>query len=351
MPPSAPLDAVDLAAADPEGSLAAVEASPQQWRHAVELVGRLDVDVTNPRSVLVAGMGGSGIAGDLASLAADLGGGAPVMPVKGYSLPSWAGPQDAIIAVSYSGNTEETLGVLAAAEQRGVQVAGAVTSGGHLADAVPGSRTVLVPPGRQPRASLAYLGVPVLVMLSHMGVIRSLDAELSAVPGHLERLLTTWRIDSPTNDNPVKQAAMELAELVPVFTGGDGVGGLLALRAKCQVNENANRPSFCNVLPESNHNEVVGWEQLRDTSRRFGLVELRTPGDHPQVTKRFDVTRELTGTAFATVTSFTAPGATWVEQLAAGVLWVDLLSIHLALLSGVDPTPVRTIQELKARIA
>jgi len=344
-------DGIDLANADPDGTLTTVEDSPAQWRHAAELAAAVRVDPVAARSVLVTGMGGSGIAGDVAGLAADLSGSVPVVAVKGYTLPAWADPDDVLIAVSYSGNTEETLAILEAAGQRSIPVVGAVTSGGKLAAAVAGDRTVIVPAGRQPRASLAYLGVPVLVMLARMGVIEPPDDQLEAVPAHLESLLQGWSFDVPASDNPVKQVAKDLVDLVPIFTGGRGLGALLAYRAKCQVNENANRPAFCNTLPESNHNEVVGWEQLPDTTARFGLVELRTPDEHAQVARRFEVTRELTADTFGATASFTAPGATWLERLAAGVLWVDLLSVYLALLAGVDPTPVRTIELLKQRIA
>jgi glucose/mannose-6-phosphate isomerase len=351
MTPAEQLDSVDLAGADPGGSLATVEASPEQWRHATELAAAVAIASGTPRAVLVAGMGGSGIAGDVGALAADLGGHCPVVPVKGYTLPRWAGSDDALIAVSYSGNTEETLAVIGDARDRDLPIVGAVTSGGTVADEIPADRTVVVPGGRQPRASLAYLAVPVLAMLSRLGAIDPLDDELAGVPGHLERLLESWSLEVQTSDNPVKQAAGELADLVPIFLGGRGVGELAAARGKCQVNENANRPAFCNVLPEANHNEVVGWEQLRDTTARFGLVEIRTLDEHPQVAKRFEISRELTADAFGATLSFEAPGETWLQRLAAAVLWVDLLSVHLAFLGAVDPTPVRTIELLKQRIA
>lgn len=346
-----PLDSIDLATADPAGSLAAVESSPEQWRHALALAAEVTIPTGTPRAVLVAGMGGSGIAGDVGALAADVGGHRPVVPVKGYTLPHWAGRDDALIAVSYSGNTEETLSVVAEAHERDLPVVGAITSGGTLASGMPADRTVVVPPGRQPRASLAYLAVPVLAMLARLGAIDPLDEALAGVPGHLERQLQAWSLDVPASDNPVKQAAGELADLVPVFLGGRGVGELVAARGKCQVNENANRPSFCNALPEANHNEVVGWEQLQETTARFGLVEIRTPDEHRQVAKRFAVTNELTSGAFGATVSFEAPGDHWLHRLAASVLWVDLLSVHLAFLAGVDPTPVRTIELLKQRIA
>lgn len=345
------LDSVDLASADPAGSLVTVEESPGQWRHAIELAADVTIPSGTPRAVLVAGMGGSGIAGDVGALAADLGGHRPVVALKGYTLPRWAGRDDALIAVSYSGNTEETLAVINDAHDRDMPVVGAVTSGGALAVEVPVDRTVVVPAGRQPRASLGYLAVPVLAMLARLGAIDPLDQALAGVPGHLQRQLDSWRMDVPAPDNPVKQAAAELADLVPIFLGGRGVGELVAARGKCQVNENANRPAFCNALPEANHNEVVGWEQLRETSARFGLVEIRMPDEHPQVAKRFEVTGELTNDAFGGRVSFEASGDHWLHRLAAAVLWVDLLSVHLALLSGVDPTPVRTIELLKQRIA
>ncbi len=350
------LDDVELSAADPSGMLETVTSTPRMWRRALEIAKHAPappVVAGDVRAVVVAGMGGSGISGDVAALAAATYGDVPVSVAKGYRLPSWVGEDTLVIAASYSGNTEETLSCLDQALDAGAPVF-AVTSGGKVGElaSTHGFPAVEIPGGQQPRASLPYLAGPVLNALDVMGVAPGLSDELASIPGVLDPLAALWGPDAATQHNEAKQAAAALADLVPVFYGGRGWPALVALRGKCQVNENSKRPSFHHELPELDHNEVVGWELLPEVTERIGLVELRSEDDeHPQTAKRFAVTMDLVADGFGEVVTHELRGARPLLRFATGTLFVDLLSVYLAFIGGVDPTPVDRITELKRRIA
>lgn len=351
------LDDVDIGRCDPSGMLAAVEGSPAQWGEAVARAAdapTLGVDPAEVHAVIVAGMGGSGIAGDVAATAAAQHGTVPVVPVKGYELPAFAGPATPVIGVSFSGDTEETLSCLEAAGAVGAPRY-AVTSGGSAEEmaAAEGFPVAPLPGVGQPRANLPNLAGTVLVVLERSGIIPGVAAELDGVVGHLRSRLEEWGHAVPTRDNAIKQLAGELAESLPVFYGARGWMGLAALRAKCQVNENAKRPAYHHELPELDHNEIVGWgEVLADTQQRLAVVELRDEGsEHPQVSRRFELTRRLLADHVGGMHRVDVSGPTPLARFAAAVLAVDLLSVELALSAGVDPTPVAVIEQLKRDLA
>ncbi len=355
-PPDSPLATIDLAAVDPADMLGVVEDSPAQWRHALELALAGPHPEGRPGSVVVTGMGGSGIAGDVAALLAAQRGTVPVVTAKGYELPAFAGPDTLVVTVSYSGNTEETLSCAQTAAERGARRF-AVTSGGTLAsraeqDGIP---TVTVPPGRQPRASLAYLTVPVLVALDRAGVLPGVADDLVGLAGHLDGLVERWGRGADPDGNEALAAALALRDHAPLVYGGRGVPALVGLRAKCQINEMAKRPAFHHELPELDHNEIVGWDTrhgMPALTGRLGLLQLHSRADeHPQVSRRIEATLAVAGSGFGTVHHHALVGDTALQRLAAGILFVDLVAVYLALLAEVDPTPVEVIEQLKRRIA
>lgn len=349
------LDAIDLARLDPGGMLREVADSPQQWRDALDhaLAGPPPRLPDRIGAVVVVGMGGSGIAGDVAATFARERGTVPVIASKDYDLPAFVGATTLVIAVSYSGDTEETLAAVAQARKRGAAVF-SVTSGGALAEQAEqhGEPAVRVPPGRPPRASLGYLSVPVLVTLERAGVTPGLLPQLRGLPSQVAEAAAAWDVSVPQQDNEAKQAAAALHGLVPVFHGGRGIPGLVASRAACQVNENAKSPAIAATLPELDHNAVMGWAEHGATADHFGLLDLRSPRtEHPQVARRFEATAAVTADAFGVRLSHTIRGDTAAARLACGALFADYLSVYLAFCRDVDPTPVEAIEELKRLIA
>jgi glucose/mannose-6-phosphate isomerase len=299
-------------------------------------------------------MGGSGIAGDVAAALANVVPPAerdlppiPVIVHKGYGLPPFVGPRTLVVALSYSGSTEETLSAVDVARASGARLF-AVTSGGRLAEIAEadGAPMVRLPGGRQPRHSLGYLAVPVLVAL---GLDQGLDEAIDVQ----REVLAAANRDVPAAENHAKQLALRLASgSVPLAWGARGLGAVAAYRLKCQLNENAKLPAMWNELPEVDHNEVVGLQEPSPLAGHLGLVLLRDPaGEHPRVATRFIVTEELVRERFAWMAEVAARGRSPLARLASLVLLVDLASVYTALELGHDPTPIPSIDRLKQALA
>lgn len=367
-------DLAALETGDPAGMLRAVASSAAQVRTAVTLaeqagVARLAGD-GRPRSVVVTGMGGSGLSGDV--LAAVAGGGCPVPIVthRGYGLPGWVGPADLVAAVSCSGSTEETLSAADEAIRRGcrlLMVGGAHSPLSERAEQA-GAPYVVVPGGRQPRASLWALAVP-LVMAAHaLELVPAPPAVLEATAARLEAVSGGCRPSSDSFVNPAKALAIELAGMVPMIWGSSPLAGVAAYRFKTQLAENAKYPGIFGVLPEANHNQVVTFdgvfagrtseadffrdrEEESEGPARLRLVLLRDRDEHPQTARRAEVSRELANQRGIEVSELVAEGNSPLERMASLVSLIDYATVYLAVLLGLDPTPVTAISELKERIA
>ena len=370
-------DAARLEAGDPAGMLRAVASSAAQVREAAVLAAEAGIerlaDDGRPRAVVVCGMGGSGIAGDVLAAVAGPGCPVPVVTHRGYGLPGWVGPVDLVIAVSCSGSTEETLSALEEAVRRGCRlvVVGAVDS--PVAALGEKGRAVFVPvtQGRQPRASVWSLSTPLVVAGHTLGLLSAPADVVAGTAGVLEDLASRCRVDADTVANEAKRLALELAGAVPVVWGTSPLAGVAAYRMACQLNENAKVPATWGVLPEANHNQVVAFDGpfagapapsdddfFRDresdgdeAQRALHLVLLRDAEEHPQVARRADVSAELARERGIPVTTVQAQGSSSFERIAELVGLGDWATVYLALAQGLDPTPVDAITALKQRIA
>lgn len=329
--------------------LATVEDTPGQWARALELVREAELPSRRPRTVVVAGMGGSGVAGDVAAVVAEEASPLPVIALHRERLPGFVGPQDLVVLVSHSGGTRETLACARQAHERGAALV-AVTSGGALAEqvAAAGGAVVRVPDGAPPRASVALLTVPVLAALEAAGALSGLRATCADLPRRLQQRVEQWR-PGPEEDGPALALARSLGDGRPVFLGVGPVAAVVATRARNQVAENAERAAVAAELPEAAHNQLVGWAGT-GTGGGSHLVALRTEPETEATRRRVEATLDLAGPGFAAVHEHRLSGSGPVEQVAAGFLFVDLVSVHLALLAGVDPTPIHAIDELKRRL-
>jgi len=345
----------ELAAIDGSGMLEVLERFPGQVRDALD-IGGSDVALPSPddvNAVVVLGMGGSGISGDVASaVAADNGLPLPVITVKGYSLPPLVDERTLVFAVSYSGNTEETLDCFEQALGRGARLV-AVSSGGRLMEFAGehGVPCFEIPGGLQPRASLGYLFIPVVSAMERMGMLSGVTAELRSAAGMLDERSREYRVEVPLDGNPPKRLARDLLGYVPVVYGAEGYVAVAAMRWKAQFNENAKIPSFHNSFPELNHNETVGWKNDAEACSRCQLILLRAPHEHPRVEKRMLITMELLRDSVGHITQVYARGDNSIERLMDLIYFGDYTSVYLALALGQDPTPVTRIEELKKKLA
>jgi len=340
---------------DRSGMLKVLEKFPGQVAEAIE-IGQSELALPAPAgvsSVVVLGMGGSGISGDVvAALSADAGLKLPVFTCKGYELPGFVGPDTLVFAVSYSGNTEETLDTMGQAMERGARVV-AVSAGGKVTEIAESNSIPLfrIPAGLQPRAALGYLAVPIMSALDRMGMVPGTVERFRAALPMLEARLEEYGPAAAEDDNGPLRLARELIDFVPIVYGAEGYLAVAASRWKAQFNEMAKVPSFHNYFPELNHNETVGWENLPEVCRSCHVIVLGEPALHPRIEKRVKITIELIQESVGGVTRICARGANAVERLLDLVYFGDFASVYLALATGQDPTPIARIDEFKKRMA
>jgi glucose/mannose-6-phosphate isomerase len=334
---------VDLADA-----LGDVERTSRQWAEA----GEIDVpriDLAGLDAVVVSGVGGSGICGDVVAAIAQPRLPVPLVVHKGYGLPAFVGPGTLVVAVSCSGNTEETRSAAETALGRGARLL-VVAQGGGLASlceerAVP---FVRIETSCQPRHSLGMLVVPVLAALG-------VDEGVTEAIAVLDEIAAACGRSAPLDQNPAKRLGLRLASGgVPVVYGGQGLGAVAGYRLKCQLNENAKLPSVFGELPEAGHNEIVGWSEPVPglAGARGGLVTLRdTTGEHPRVARRIDATVDLLDERFDWHEELRALGEAPLARLASLLLLADFASVYTALALDRDPTPIDWIDRVKTALS
>lgn len=301
--------------------------------------------------VAAAGMGGSAIGGDLVASAYETSLPSPMVTVRGYHLPEWLSSRSLLFAVSYSGNTEETISCLNEALVRGCQVV-CISSGGTIADIASSKDLpfIKVPNNLQPRAAIGYLSIPIAACLESLGLAADVEADVQETAAVLSLLSELYSPEVPTTDNPAKQLAMELFEKIPVIYGTE-VTAMAARRWKCQINENSKALAFYNEFPELNHNEIVGWEHPGALMEKFKVIYLKDEHFHPQNKKRLDVTRELLKNYVGEIYEHMCAGRSRLARVFSSIYLGDYVSLYLAILYGVDPSPVVRIEELKRKLA
>lgn len=298
--------------------------------------------------LVVCGMGGSAVGGDLAADAVGARAEAPIVTVRDYALPGWVGEDHLVLCASYSGRTEETLSLYDAAGPAGAARV-ALTTGGALAERAraDGVPVIGVPAGMQPRAAVVYMFVAALECLAACGAAPSLAGEIEVAGALLEELAVEWGPDAG-EDSLAKSLARALEGTLPVVHGA-GSTVAAARRWQTQIAENAKGAAFASRLPEADHNEVCGWERGRRDAP-LSAVFLEAPGTHERVAQRVRLTAELVAGTGAPVERVAARGESSVEHVLSLVLLGDLLSVYLAALAGVDPTTIEAIQRLKAAL-
>ncbi|CAN5759815.1 bifunctional phosphoglucose/phosphomannose isomerase [soil metagenome] len=305
-------------------------------------------------AIAVLGMGGSAMAGDIAQAVVEPGLTRFLRVLKGYGpLPGWVGPRTLVVAVSYSGDTEETLDAAAAAVERGASLL-SLSSGGRLAEAA-GERGwphVLVPGGLQPRASLGYLALPLLAVLERMGLTRPMGDDVAEAEAVLAGIARACDRGASLAANPAKQLAVAVGGKISLVYGGQGLAAVAARRFKCDLNEYAKAPAFANELPEMGHNEIEGFGELSDVLRsRAVVVELRDTEEDERLAERFEATRRILDGRVAGFRQVRATGSSALARLMSLVMTTQLAAVYAGLAAGSDPGPVNVIRRLKEELA
>ena len=330
-----------LGAVDSGAQLDAALSLPDFLRDAIWRAGSAGIEPIEASGLIVCGMGGSAIGGDLAAAALGSRLGKPLDVVRGYGVPAWTPPDRAILCSSYSGNTEETIACYAAAEAVGAQRIVA-TTGGAIGDAArsDGVPVIGMPAGLQPRASVGYTFAIAAEVAALVGAGPAIRTEIDSSASHLESARESLLALAA-------DVAGRIHGSVPLLYGC-GLTTPVAYRWKCQVNENAKLPAFGHSIPELDHNEIVGWAGAE--AGAFSAVLLEDKDQHPRERRRFDLTAELIADRARDVVTIETEGETRTERLLWAVMLGDLVSLELAAREAVDPTPVDLIEDLKDRL-
>ncbi len=339
---------------DTEGMFAATAGLPEQIEEAAEAAAGIDGLPAGGavEQIVAMGMGGSGIAGNILLAAAGPLLPLPVVVTKSYECPAFVSETSLVFAISFSGNTEETLQAVSDAALQGAKVV-VITSGGELATLARSWGVPLIPvPASlpQPRTGVGAMSIPPLVVLERMGLLPGARHWIAAAVEQLRSRRDQIMAAGPACEPAA--IARQIGRTWPVVHGGGLIGATAAQRWKTQVNENAKSPAFWNAQPELCHNEVCGWGQSGDVTRQLlTLVYLRHDAEHPQVSRRFELVRQLVSEVVAHVIEVRAGGDGDLAQLFDLVLIGDFVSLWLATHEGIDPGPVPVLEELKAQLA
>jgi glucose/mannose-6-phosphate isomerase len=315
-------------------------AIPDHLRDALWRVESARLERSDSAGLLVCGMGGSAIGGDLAAAALGDRLTQPLVTVRGYALPSWTTADWAVLCSSYSGGTEETLSCFAAAEALGSHRVVASTGGALVEAARAAGDPVIGLPGLlpAPRTGVAYMLVCAAEVAAATGVAPRIQAEIETAATFLEK-------QSERLQSRATEIAAQLGTATPVIYGAD-LTVSAARRWKTQVNENAKLPSYFSELPEANHNEVCGW----DAADGSAAVLLEDADQHPRVRRRFGLTAAAVEAGGAEAVRVETEGETRSERLMWAVMLGDLVSLGLAESRGVDPLPIAAIDQLKTAL-
>ena len=339
------LDRAAVEAVDVLGMVEDVLDQPAQVQDALSRVRSAEIEpVDASGGLVVCGMGGSAIGADLARGAIGDRARRPLATSRDYAPPSWVSEDTLVLCSSYSGETEETLAAYDEAGHRGAPRV-VMTTGGRLAEAAraDGVPVIGVPSGMQPRAAVAYMTVGALEVAALAGVTESLRDEVDAAARLMRDLAAEWGPDGEPDAEP-KALARRLQNHVPVVYGAE-LTAPVSVRWRAQLNENAEVPAFDGVLPEMDHNEICGWGQPT-----FTALFLEDEEQHARVARRIELTADVVAAAGSPVERIATRGASRVERVMSLVMLGDLTSLYLAVLNGVDPTPVARIDDFKQRL-
>lgn len=316
---------------------------PDQLRDALWRLETARLEPAGSAGLMVCGMGGSAIGGDLAAAALGDRLTRPMVTIRGYELPSWATPEWTVLCSSYSGDTEETLACFEAAEVLGARRL-VLSTGGELVERARAAGVpVVAPPGiYQPRVAVAYMFAAAAEAAALAGAAPHVHTEIDCAAALLER-------ESESLRERARELAAQLDGAAPLVVYGADLTAPLAQRWKTQLNENSKLPAFHAELPEADHNEVCGW--AGEGAARMAAVFLEDRDQHPRERQRFELTAELVGEGAAAVARVETVGETRVERLLWATLLGDLVSLELAERRGVDPAEIAVLDRIKAGMA
>jgi glucose/mannose-6-phosphate isomerase len=342
------LDIVEkISAVDKSGMLNFSVNAAKHYREAAQIAEKINVDYPKPDNIIVAGLGGSAIGGDLLKDWAKGQLKVPIEVSREYKLPAYANKKTLVFITSYSGDTEETLSSFLDALKRKCMIY-CISSGGALLKYAKKLKVpyLQVSSGMPPRAALPYMLLPLLVYLEKAGLVKGLKEDLDEAFCLLEKVSEENAPEKPTNENFAKNTAQNIGESAPAVYGF-GVYRGVAQRFKQQFNENSKSAAKWEYFPELNHNEVVGWEGRGEQCKWFSVIFIRDINEPVEIESRIETTKQIMEKVGLVMFDLEVQGKSPLAKMLSTIVVGDFVSVYLAVLHGVDPTPVRTINILK----
>lgn len=325
---------------------------PGQFEYSLQQQESIPILRSDIRNIVVSGMGGSAIGGDILRCLAFSQARVPILVNRSYDIPHLVGEETLFLAVSYSGGTEETLAAYEQARQRGAQVV-CVSSGGRLEELAQADNYpyIKVPGGLMPRVANGFLFGPMALLLEKAGILTGVQDDLREAIEVLYQMREELNPQAPREENIAWKAAQAMKNALPVIWGSYGPSETAALRWKAQINENAKSPAYYATFPELNHNEVVGFQVAPEIIKQICLVILRDSQDHPRIMKRMDITEKLVEDKIKRVMEVSSRGKSWLARYYSLTYIGDYASTYLAEEYGLDSIPIPVIDYLKAELA
>jgi glucose/mannose-6-phosphate isomerase len=333
---------------DRSGMLARMEATPRRLCLTNEMNTSLPTSIAQPKNVVIAGVGGSGITGDIISDYLKPETQIPVAVCRASQVPKFVNEETLFVAVSYSGTTRETLALLEKAiERRAILVS--ITSGGtllskSLTNHIPHVRVIA---GLPPRVALPELISALLLVLARASLLQDLDLILKAASRSLERQIEKIKPAIPINGNPAKQMAEKLRDKLPVLIGPEERISVLR-RFKNELNENSKMPAFYITSPECYHDDIEGLRALNTicSAQPVYLISRDQPPD--QIRTRLKLFKLLGELGYPPILPFEGSGENLLSELLTAITFGDYVSVYLAILRGIDPTDLALIPNFRA---
>lgn len=325
---------------------------PEQFQQSVSMEINIPESYYKKHSsIVVTGLGGSAIGGDILKSYAFSQANLPVVVNRDYHIPAFVDSNTLFFAVSYSGNTEETLNAYEEAVAKGAAII-CITSGGKLSEWAKrdGNVVIKVPSGLVPRAAVGYLFAPLALVMEKLALVHGATAELEETAKVLRQLRAKINPDIDITENKARIIAGQLKDSLPIIWGTTNLTETAVLRWKAQLNENAKCPAYYNVFPELNHNEIVGFEAPADLIANTSIIMLQDYDDGKQIKKRMAVTADIIKDKVKNIIEVNSEGNSFLARFFSLIYLGDYVSFYLALEYGINPTPVEVIDYLKEEL-
>ncbi|MBL7068306.1 MAG: bifunctional phosphoglucose/phosphomannose isomerase [Candidatus Omnitrophica bacterium] len=303
--------------------------------------------------IVFTGLGGSAIGADLIRAYLHDECKIPIMVNRDYTLPAYVDKETLLIVSSYSGNTEETLSAHKEGVKKGADVI-AITTDGKLKKRAErdGFPCILIPKGLPPRCALGYSSIPIITLLSKSGLIGNKDKEIEEASMLMEKLRDEVLSPKVEEDKNIgKRIARSIQNKYVIIYAANKHFDVVLTRWRGQLAENAKTISSTHVFPEMNHNEIMGWRHPANLMKDLAVIMIRDSGDHPRVKKRMDISRSIIQKEGVDVVEVSCEGGGLLSRIFLLIYIGDFVSLYLALLNNIDPTPVDSVTYLKKELA